>query len=59
MYAIRFHYLSLPRFQSLPFSLSLSLSLCTHIQSTVHLRMVTIHDIHIYIQTYITARFQL
>jgi hypothetical protein len=53
------HYLSLPRFQSLPLSLSLSLSLCTHIQSTVHLRMFTIHDIHIYIQTYITARFQL
>ena len=57
IYALRLHclYLSLSsHFQSLP----LSLSLCTHIQSTVHLRIFTIHDIHIYIQTYITARLQ-
>ena len=58
IYALRLHCLSLSCFQSLPLSLCLSLSFCTHIKSTVHLRIFTIHDIHIYIQTYITSRFQ-
>jgi len=64
IYALRLHCLSLSllsRFHSLPRSLSLSVCLCTHMKSTMHLRIFSTHDIHdirLSIQTYITSRFQ-